>query len=222
MKALNIASASALIALLAWPIGCLQLTGVADYKVEEAPACVPPPGSPCRVAPNCGCAENETCQVQDAAGNGACLPAGGTPRGGACTAHTECAKGMVCVESTCEPYCATDADCDTKQCEGIAIGTTAIKDVGWCAEPCDPAALTCGDGRACRFVGTTRTACLPAGSGGDGAACKADGDCSPGMLCATDGKCATLCTSGSTCPNGKACPAGVASYNGVQWSICPR
>jgi len=225
MKPANLASASCLVALLAWPIGCLQLTGVADYKVEEGStpaACTPPPGSACRVAPNCGCADNETCELQDVSGNGACKPAGSVARGGVCTAPSECGKGMLCIDSRCEPYCSTSADCDTKQCSGITLGGTAVKDVGYCSTPCDPSVPTCSDGGACKFATKTQTLCVPAGSKGDNEACTNDGECGAGLVCGDGNKCTPLCAAGSTCSSGATCLDVGLTYNGTSYGYCPR
>jgi hypothetical protein len=146
--------------VFAMSLGCLQLTGVADYTVEEKPVCTPPPGSKCRVAPNCGCSETETCGIVSAAGDGICHPAGGVPRESACSAVTDCGKGMACVGTMCLPYCSTDADCDTAQCEPISLDGTQVQNVGVCRRPCDPAAPECGDGFSCEATSATRTSCV--------------------------------------------------------------
>jgi hypothetical protein len=145
-------------------LGCLQLTGVADYKVEETPAapvCTPPPGSTCRVGPNCGCGENETCALISVAGAGECQPAGTVPRGATCAMSGECGKGMVCINAFCQPYCGTDNDCDTKQCEGMSVDGKDIQNVGYCATPCDPANDMCPAGTTCQLSSATRNSCLP-------------------------------------------------------------
>jgi hypothetical protein len=137
--------------LFAMSLGCLQLTGVADYTVEETPGsvCTPPPGSKCRVAPNCGCSETQTCGIVSAAGDGVCHPAGGVPREGSCSAVEDCGKGMACVGSMCLPYCATDADCDTAQCEPISLDGTQVQNIG-----------ECGEGFSCEATSATRTSCV--------------------------------------------------------------
>ncbi len=155
---------AAIFFVMSMSLGCLQVTGVADYKVEETPAapvCSPPPGSVCRVGPNCGCAENETCHLISLAGAGECQPAGTVGRGGACTGSSECGKGMVCLQGICALYCGTDADCDTKQCEGMSVDGKDVQNVGFCAAPCDPADDQCTDGLKCQQSSTTRFSCLP-------------------------------------------------------------
>jgi hypothetical protein len=151
--------------LLSMSLGCLQLTGVADYKVEEtpsAPVCSPPPGSVCRVGPNCGCPDDQTCALISVTGAGECQPAGSIPRGESCAATTECGRGMVCINNICLPYCGTDTDCDTKQCEAMTTSDgTPINNVGFCGTPCDPANDTCGETLQCQQTSDTRFSCLP-------------------------------------------------------------
>lgn len=150
---------------MAMSLGCLQLTGVADYKVEEtpaAPACTPPPGSACRVAPNCGCADGQTCGIASAEGAGVCHAAGSAANEEPCAALEECAKGLACVGSMCLPYCATDADCPTKQCEIITIGDPPqqVKGIGVCRRPCNPDSADCGEGFTCAPTSDTRFSCV--------------------------------------------------------------
>ncbi|MBI2394566.1 MAG: hypothetical protein HYV09_33660 [Deltaproteobacteria bacterium] len=210
------------IAFLAFSAGCLQLTGVADYKVEEAPVCTPPAGSECRVAPQCGCAEGNTCELQSVEGAGACKPAGPVARHGACSVPGECAQGMLCIDRTCEPYCATDDDCDTRQCMGFTVDGTPVPNIGYCATPCDPSAVTCPDGRACKFASRDETICVPAGPRADGESCKNDGECGAGLVCGDGSLCTPLCTVGTTCPDGAACKDAGLVYGGTTYGYCPR
>ena len=201
--------------------GCFQLTGVSDFKVEEA--CVLQPGAKCRVAPNCGCSATETCELVGLNGEGACQAAGSVGRGGQCTASADCAPGLGCIGGTCTNYCRNDNDCPDKQCDALVSGTgTPIKDVGSCSTPCDPAVAQCADGRACRFIATERTACVNTGSGGDGAACKVDGDCEAGRACVPGNVCGAVCQAGSTCDSGAACQAVALTYKGTTYGFCPR
>lgn len=218
-------SAVAFLAALAVTLpaaGCLQLTGVADYKVEEAPVCTPPEGSECRVAPQCGCAAGFTCELQNAAGAGACKAAGPAGRHEACAAPSDCGQGMLCIDNTCEPYCATDADCDTKQCMSFTMGGTPVENIGYCATPCDPSAVTCPDGRACKFASRDETICVPAGPRADGQSCKNDGECGAGLVCGDGSLCTPLCAAGSTCPDGAACKDVGLVYGGTSYGYCPR
>lgn len=198
--------------------GCLQLTGVADYKVEEA--CVITPGNPCRVAPNCGCTGADTCELTGVNGEGACKPSGGTPRGGACSANTECAKGMLCLGGFCTTYCRNDNDCADKACEAIALGGAQVNGVGFCATPCDPGNPTCGDGRACRLIKNERAVCVTPGTVGVGGTCEGDGPCQPGLYCSS-GACVPLCRSGEECATGTCEDLGV-TYKGTPYGLCPR
>lgn len=156
---------AAILLALTMSLGCLQLTGVADYKVEETPAapvCTPPPGSPCRVGPNCGCPDGQSCMLAGVDGSGLCEAHGALERGATCTANGECGKGMACYVGFCQPFCGTDKDCDTNQCEGIAVGDPpqAVQNVGVCLQPCDPANDTCASGTTCQQTSTSRFSCL--------------------------------------------------------------
>jgi hypothetical protein len=159
---------AAILFALSMSLGCLQLTGVADYKVEEtppAPACTPPPGSTCDLVPNCGCTGNETCELASLDGAGVCTAAGDIPRNGVCTAAAPCGKGLTCVGNVCVPYCTTDADCDTNQCEPFNAGDppTIVPNLGVCFKPCDPANDTCGEGLSCQQSSASRFSCVAAG-----------------------------------------------------------
>lgn len=134
MKPHKIASASLLLALFAWPVGCLQVTGVQDYKVEETPAqCKLEPGADCMVATGCWCADGESCYLTDASGAGKCGAAGSVGQGGACTKQVECAARLLCVESGCQPVCAKNEDCPSKNCQGVALSDgTVVANTGYC------------------------------------------------------------------------------------------
>lgn len=201
--------------------GCLQLTGVSDFKVEES--CTITPGSSCRVAPNCGCPATETCQLKDANGSGACEAAGGTGRGGSCASNGECARGLGCIGGECSTYCRNDTDCPEKQCEPLSFGMTPVNGVGVCNAPCDPGAVVCADGRACKFLRTERTTCVAAGSVANGGACTNDGQCVAGSVCvggASGNVCASMCRAGEDCPAGPCQPVELR-YQGIQFGVCP-
>lgn len=209
-----------LVALFVFGAGCFQLTGVSDFKVEEA--CVLQPGATCRVAPNCGCPATQTCELAGVNGEGACQASGAVASGGSCTASSECATGLGCINNTCTNYCRNDNDCPDKQCDALTTGTgTPIVGVGSCNTPCDPAAPYCADGRACRFLQTERTGCFPAGAGADGSACTNDGECGAGLVCVPGNVCSPLCQAGSTCASGVACQAVAFTYKGTTYGFCP-
>lgn len=201
--------------------GCMQIAGVSDFKVEEA--CTAPPGSPCRVSPNCGCAATETCELTTAAGAGACVPAGAAPAGASCTLNGDCAKGLACLNNTCAAYCVKDDDCTSKSCGPITLGGAAVVGVGLCNTVCDPLnASACPSGQACRFTTNKKTSCFPnPGSGGIGASCATDEECGPSFFC--DGTaCTELCTEGGSCASGGSCGEAVTEGNGVRYGACSR
>lgn len=136
MKPQNVASAALLVAVFAWPVGCLQLTGVQDYTVEVVPEqpvqCKLDPGAVCRVSTGCWCADGETCYLVDATGAGTCAPAGSVAQGGACTTQGDCAARLLCVYNVCQPVCAKNEECPSKTCQPVAISTIEVIGVGYC------------------------------------------------------------------------------------------
>jgi hypothetical protein len=206
------------VAMVSVAVGCFQLTGVSDFKVEEA--CTITPGSPCRVAPNCGCEGAQTCELAGVNGEGACKPAGGTARGGGCSANADCAKGLLCLDNVCTGYCRNDNDCSDKICEALALGTTPVNGVGFCGFACDPGNPVCADGRACRFVKNERALCSSAGPGTAGASCTTDAQCAPGFYC-DEPVCVALCRVGEPCDTGDCRELGI-TYKGTAYGLCPR
>lgn len=200
--------------------GCFQLTGVSDYKVEEA--CTVPIGQTCRVAPNCGCTPAQTCHLVSAAGAGECANAGSIPSGGPCNGNPDCAKGNACLDGTCGEYCAKNADCPGgARCNAVQIGGTAVSNVGVCAFPCDPLnPSACRAGSACRIFDNRTTSCVNnPGTGGEGAPCTDDLACGPTFFC--DGtQCVRLCAVGSVCASGP-CSGEAIAANGVSYGVCP-
>ncbi len=200
--------------------GCFQLTGVSDYKVEEG--CTVPAGAKCRVAPNCGCAANETCELVAADGRGECKPAGSVASGGFCKQNTECAVGLACLGGQCGAYCVKEPECSGGSCAPLEFGGTPVAGVGICTFPCDPLnASACAAGNACRITTTNSTACFAnPGTGAPGAACTTDDNCAPTLFC-NGTQCVAICVAGTTCGGGSACSDTVVTANGVGYGLCP-
>lgn len=204
--------------------GCLQLTGVADYKVEEA--CTIPAGQSCRVAPNCGCDGNKTCLLARPDGTGECAEAGAVPNGGNCSVNGDCGKGLACLDGRCGKYCASDAQCENRACAKIVVGGTPVNNTGVCGFPCDPInGSACPSGQACRFgdtVGGKKTTGCYANPGtvDEGGPCAdRDDDCGPTLFC-LERVCRRLCVAGSACASGP-CGDALISAHDVSYGICP-
>jgi hypothetical protein len=210
-----------LMAVVVLGAGCFQITGVSDYKVEEA--CAIPAGSPCRVAPNCGCPGNETCELLNASGAGTCKPAGDRPKDSPCTLNSECSKGLACIDGSCQPLCAKNEDCGGGgTCSGITYQGTPVTGVGVCSVPCDPFGNSCPSGRACRFTTDGGTSCFPSAGGRDGDTCTDDLACGPGLVCGDAGVCTPICEAPSSCPTGGECQPTALTYQGRTYGFCPR
>ncbi|MFO0604529.1 MAG: hypothetical protein U0324_15210 [Polyangiales bacterium] len=128
-----------------------------------------------------------------------------------CTA-TRGAGGVLTVRCAA----GTVASCDATATPAAFPGATR-----WC---CDPGAQDCGAGQRCNFVGagtnngTALTACIPAGTLAEGAACtRTDGrlgadSCGAGLSCvnyggagASDRACSRTCRSNADCTGGASC-----------------
>lgn len=94
-----------------------------------------------------------------------------------------CGGDDVCVDETCFPACATEADCD---------GDTTCFDGRCAATACD--GRRCPDGQSCRLGGCYRI-------------CASDADCSPGERCFED-RCAVASCEGVVCATAQICVGG--------------
>jgi len=181
---------------------------------------------PCKlVAPQCGCASGEMCQV-DGMGARACVPAGNVAIGGVCTVDNDCAAGGICLAttptvSTCGEFCSSDAQCTAPG--GLCVVTLnngsggQIPGVTLCSENCNATTnVGCAAGTGCVFgresAGQMRlfTTCREVGTGAQGAACTDNGDCAATYGCFNTGtnECLKYCNvNAPSCPSGTACTA---------------
>ena len=189
----------------------------------------------CRVSPQCGCAEDETCHPTAPDRRSACVVDGTLAEGEACGAFGACSHGLGCYGGLCRRYCATSADCSTGgRClaavrfpPDITVGTVA--DIAVCSLPCDPAADPTA---ACLAVNTTchqyasgLTDCSAAGLGKQHAPCRTHLDCRQRYACARSaeqsgaewGQCARYCdhAAGETCRHGLICERVGQSSRGL-------
>ena len=129
-----------------------------------------------------------------------CFTAGYGAEGSACTSHSDCDFGLLCVGSVCTaPNCTALSSmetCATGNCAGWWIGSDPV-DVGICDNTClafdssvCPAGQFCDPGT--RDVGTGEIMGACAQSGG--------GTAQPGTLC-TNANAATTCVDSAVCIN---------------------
>ena len=169
--------------------------------------CVKPPVgdgggvAACGLAPQCGCASNQTCDVTSANGSTACVNAGTATLGHACSGTGGCAVGLTCVFGACHPYCGSaGSQCaisgtglcyqvQNQQMQNIpnldvCLVKCALDDAASCgaisANQSDPVAGCIVDNAGntdCETVGRSTTTC-----GGANAPY-----CAPGYTCANNG-----------------------------------
>lgn len=195
--------------------------------------------SPCRlVLPQCGCSAGQACILEGGARR--CATAGTRTEGQACTAATDCAAGLACVNFSsgptpiqmCSRVCAGDSDCSgggSRCLLGLADGTQL------CTRACNPVRQTgCAPGLACAVYGDGGggfvTDCAgPTGGGIDGASCLDDTDCEAGYLCIdVDGFGFTTCNHWCNAVTGEGCDIFTTCYpfttpavaGGVEYGVC--
>jgi hypothetical protein len=207
---------------------------------------------PCSILPQCGCASTSACDVDTSDSMGtACRPVNvaGTETS-ACTGLDRCDKGFVCLGgstyATCKKYCMADADCGTPRgrCAiDISSGGTPIVGIpSACSSNCNPlltSAPYCPANYKCGLFTSMHNAtqvkiadCSPAGSGLQGANCKAgtlgnDAMCAPGYLCTTvDGgtnyNCRRICnkTANTGCTSGTCLAFNPAHTVDIEYGVC--
>ncbi len=167
-------------------------SGTSSSGGVDAGSCVTvPPSNACGLAPQCGCASNQTCDVTNKSnGSVSCILAGGGPLASLCTTSAQCAAGLTCAYGACRPYCETA----NAACTGTGLGMcaqyydtsgTAIPNSTVCTINCDlrnPSPV-CGS-NTCIWDGSVNASdCDKAGTKGVFAACSAYNDCQQGMAC---------------------------------------
>lgn len=172
----------------------------ADASVPDSPA--PPttcqtvaPNNRCGLDPQCGCANNETCDVtNEVSGATSCVTAGGATLGRPCTQSGDCLAGLTCTYGACRPYCKTPrTKCGvsgTDLCvEIVGKDSKPITNKSVCTITCDPRvpAGVCGT-NACEWFDTYYAPskvsdCNFGGTLGSTAVCQYTSDCQPGLAC---------------------------------------
>jgi hypothetical protein len=188
----------------------------ADASVPDAAAkCVAvPPNNRCGLNPQCGCANNETCDVtNEASGATSCVTAGGATLGRPCNQTGDCLAGLTCSYGACRPYCSTPRTkcgvAGTDLCvETLGADSKPVTNRNVCTITCDPRlpAGVCGT-NACHWFGTyyAPSKVSDCNFGGTVAAlspCIDTGDCQPTLACVDHPKygyeCEKWCRIGQT------------------------
>lgn len=207
----------------------------------DAGACTKaPPSNACGVAPQCGCAANETCEVSNTTtGAVSCVLAGGGPIGSVCTTTSQCGKGLTCQFGACRPYCSTPG----AACGGANLGVCyspvngndqTTPNLNVCAVACDPRnpAGACASNTCLWFPGDQQSDCNAPGTKTKYQACSSLFDCAPGLACGFDplqlgNACLAWCRVGvnSDCPGlFEGCDdvygANAPVVGGVKYGLC--
>ena len=198
-------------------------------QVQEADASVPDPppatcqtvapNNRCGLAPQCGCANNETCDVTNAtSGATSCVTAGGATLGRPCNQSSDCLQGLTCDFGACRPYCKTPLSkcgvAGTDLCVAVlGADSKPIPNQTVCTITCDPRvpAGVCGT-NACHWFATYYAPakvsdCNFGGTLASLAVCKGTSDCQPGLACISHPKYGLECE--------KWCRIGVAGDCGA-------
>jgi hypothetical protein len=126
-----------------------------DMAKPVTPTCTPTiSGSACNVFPQCGCAANQNCNVENTTtGAAQCAAVGTVGLWGSCdpkqvgaNGDGVCVAGSSCVDGVCSPFCSTNADCggsnrDCVQVDSVNSSTgvaTPIPGFQICLSYCDP------------------------------------------------------------------------------------
>ena len=186
------------------PPGAQRQPKPTPTKVQEADASVPdlpaqcqtaPPNNRCGLDLQCGCANNETCDVtNESSGATSCVTAGGATLGRPCNQTGDCLAGLTCMYGACRPYCKTPrSKCTvsgTDLCvEVLGANAKPVTNKTVCTITCDPRvpAGVCGT-NACHWFGTYYAPskvsdCNFGGTLAALAVCKGTSDCQPGLAC---------------------------------------
>lgn len=212
---------------------------------NDSAACTIPPTATCGLAPQCGCASNQTCDItDDATGAAACNVAGSAAQGHGCNASADCSPGLTCFQGACRPYCTTsNAQCNLAG-TGLCIQVTATGGVNLpnktlCLINCqvdDP--TSCGGipasgpiaGCTLETIAGTHGDCTAAGRstttcGGFDGATWVPPVCAPGYTCSSTNTCNQWCrfNVGGTCTGGMTCqhyPNGGVAIDGSEYGYC--
>ena len=152
-------------------------------------------GASCDPAVAESCEQGLQCVVvQDALGvNGgtACQPPGDQPASSVCSAHSDCALGLLCeqITQTCKAPCSSSVDCDGAACvEAFTTAGLPIPGIKLCLAECDPVENTlcaaAGAEVSCVYRADLEAFdCARAGDGAANTQCDAQAECAVGLGC---------------------------------------
>jgi len=201
--------------------GCV-LVACATAGNGQSPSDGPPAGSdgadagsdanscttqPCDILPQCGCATNQSCDIDstDLMGTACRTVSAPNGEGKKCSTAGQCDIGLVCLGGFCAKYCGSNADCAGPRGQCVidiqANGVVIPGIPSACTSGCDPtnvAAGGCDTGAKCGLFTTTHNgvqsdivACTTAGAGVQGTVCTGGG-MGDDALCGPDFACTTL------------------------------
>lgn len=119
--------------------------GAGDAAADIACKTVPP-NDKCGLDPQCGCGNDETCDVTNTTtGATSCVTAGGGTLGRQCVATGDCLAGLTCQYGVCRPYCSTPNTSCTMPGTGLcttvldqSANPKPVPNVKVCTIDCDP------------------------------------------------------------------------------------
>jgi hypothetical protein len=193
-------------------------SGKADSGIVDAGNCVTvAPNNMCGLAPQCGCAAKQTCEVTNyTSGATSCVGSGTSPQGNACKTTADCATGLTCVGGACRPYCSTAGQACTGSGVGDCIQLTNtssqnIPNAKVCTVTCNLLSPTaaCGSNNCTYWQDVKKSDCIEAGSALEYGNCSVD-YCAKGLVCVRSGlsdSCMKWCRVGTTgdCGLGQTC-----------------
>lgn len=194
--------------------------------------------TPCRLAPpQCGCGAGQSCILN--AGARMCGVAGFRSEGEGCTAATDCATGLACVNFSatgtaqmCSRICAGNADCTGG---GLCLNEVTGGAARLCTRACNPVNQTgCAPGLLCSIFsdatsGSYVADCTgPAGLGTQDDFCFDESDCAAGYACIDVDGFGPTCNHWCNAVTGTGCGAFYTCYGftspvvigGVEYGVC--
>ena len=164
--------------------------------------------APCKPAGNTGCTEAGTHCGYDEADMVACVKDGSHAVGEDCSDGSGCKVGL-CVQSqngksACAPYCVSDAQCDSNQCNKLDGKKGHVCDVTTYT-PCDLLQQNCADKTQACYDNPNGFVCLAKGSMQKDDLCDQSNDCASGLACigasvGSKGVCRKVCAFPSGAP----------------------
>lgn len=189
-------------------------------------------GLSCFVTSQTSCPAGDKCTLGDS-GTGECVATGTVAVGQQCTFSStnvdDCVAGGFCVAHSatvdlCRSFCASDVNCDqtpvasggTAEPTNVAHCYISVGQAKVCTDPCNPVTAAgttgCATGLACVVAVTVGleeyTDCEAAGTGGEGATCTGNADCSAGYTCLNNG---TTSNCRQTCRNNVAADCAIGT-----------